>query len=181
MLDFSKNFFELFGLPVGYVIETDQLAARYRELQRVVHPDRFASASDQERRLSMQGAAQINEAYHTLKDPILRAGYLLSLRGIQRDPQQDTTKDAGFLMEQLELREQLEQARDDPDPYAVIAGLVADINRRITALVGQMAVQLESDSPDQLEAASEILRKMQFLQKFRHDAESLEAELDEMA
>ena len=82
-------------------------------------------------------------------------------------------------MEQLELREELELARDNPDPYAVISRLVADINRRITALVGQMAVQLETASPDQLEAAREILRKMHFLQKFRYDAESLEAELDE--
>jgi molecular chaperone HscB len=180
MLDFSKNFFELFGLPVGYIIDTDQLAARYRELQRVVHPDRYASASGQERRISMQGAAQVNEAYQTLKDPIRRAGYLLSLKGIDMDLQKETTRDGEFLMEQLELREELEQAREKPDPYKVIASLVADINRRITALVGQMAVQLETASPDQLEAAREILRKMQFLQKFRYDAESLEAELDEM-
>ncbi|HXK57292.1 MAG TPA: hypothetical protein PLZ16_11665 [Gammaproteobacteria bacterium] len=55
MLDFSKNYFELFGLPVGYIIDKVQLAERYRELQRVVHPDRFANASEQEKRLSMQG------------------------------------------------------------------------------------------------------------------------------
>ncbi len=179
MLDFSKNYFELFGLPVGYIIDTDQLAERFRELQRVVHPDRYANASDQERRLSMQGATRINEAYQTLKDPIRRAHYLLSLHGIDSDAEKETTRDTAFLMEQLELREQLEQARHQPDPYAAINELVSDINQRITSLVGQMAVQFETATPEQLEAAREILRKMQFLQKFRHDAEALEAELDE--
>ena len=71
--DFSKNYFELFGLPVGYIVDAKALAERYRELQRIVHPDRFANASDQERRLSVQGAALINEAYETLKDPIARS------------------------------------------------------------------------------------------------------------
>ena len=178
-MDFSKNHFELFGLPVCYVVDSGQLAVRYRELQRLVHPDRFASGTDQERRLSMQSTARVNEAYETLKDPIARAHYMLSLHGIEMDVQQETTKDAAFLMEQLELREALEAARDEDDPYPVIAGLTSDINRRITSLVAQMAVQFENGSPEQLEAAREILRKMQFLQKFRYEAEQLEAELDE--
>jgi molecular chaperone HscB len=179
MLDFSKNYFELFGLPVGYVIDKAQLAERYRELQRVVHPDRFANASEQEKRFSMQGAILINEAYNALKDPIERARYMLLLNGIEMDIQQETTRDSAFLMEQMELREELEAARDKPDPYAAIADLMADINQRISNMVGQMAVQFETSTPEQLESAREILRKMQFLQKFRYDAESLEAELDE--
>ena len=179
MLDFSKNYFELFGLPVGYIIDKNQLAERYRELQRVVHPDRFANATEQERRLSMQGAVRINEAYQTLKDPIERARYMLSLNGIEMDAQQETTRDSAFLMEQLELREELEASRGKPDPYAAVADLMAEINRRISNMVGQMAVRFETPTPEQLEAAREILRKMQFLQKFRHDAETLEAELDE--
>ncbi len=179
MLDFSKNYFELFGLPVSYVIDADQLAERYLELQRVMHPDRYAKESEQARRLSMQGSIRINEAYETLKDPIRRARYLLSLKGIDMDLQKETTQDAAFLMEQLELREKLAEARNRPDPHGFISSLLNDINRRITSLVGQMAVQFETATPEQLEAAREILRKMQFLQKLRYEAESLEAELDE--
>jgi len=179
MLDFSKSYFELFGLPVGYIIDKTQLAERYRELQRVVHPDRFANGTEQERRLSMQGAIRINEAYSALKDPIERARYMLSLNGIEMDARQETTRDSAFLMEQLEMREALEAARDKPDPYAAIADLMTEINQRISNMVGQMAVQFETPTPEQLESAREILRKMQFLQKFCHDAESLEAELDE--
>ncbi|MCB1850220.1 MAG: co-chaperone HscB [Gammaproteobacteria bacterium] len=179
MLDFSKNYFELFGLPVGYIIDKGQLAERYRELQRVVHPDRFANASEQEKRLSLQRAARINQAYHTLKDPIERGRYLLSLNGIEMDVRQETTRDSVFLMEQLELREELEAARAKPDPYATIAELMAEVNQRFSNMVGEMAIQFESATPEQLEAAREILRKMQFMQKLRHDAEELEAELDE--
>ena len=106
MLDFSKNYFELFGLPVDYTVDRGDLSERYRELQRVVHPDRFASASEQERRLSMQGSTLINEAFQTLKDPMLRARYLLSLHGVDMETK-DSTQDMEFLMEQMELREEL--------------------------------------------------------------------------
>ncbi len=179
MLDFSKNYFELFGLPVGYIVDTDQLSTHYRELQRAVHPDRFANATEQERRLSMQGSVRVNEAYETLKDPTLRAHYLLTLNGIDMEQGQETTHDAAFLMEQMELREALEEARAQPDPYRVIADFMLDVNRRIDSLIGQMALQFEAATPEQLDAARENLRKMQFLKKLRFDAESLEAELDE--
>jgi molecular chaperone HscB len=98
MLDFSKNYFELFGLPVGYIVDGAELSERYRELQRIVHPDRYANASDQERRLSIQGAALINEAYDTLKDPVARGSYLLGLHGVEMDALNESTQDMEFLM-----------------------------------------------------------------------------------
>jgi len=179
MLDFTKNYFELFGLPVGYIVDTHALAERYRELQKVVHPDRFAHASDQEKRLSQQGAALINEAFQTLKDPLARARYLLSLHGIVMDFEKETTQDTAFLMQQLELREELEQARHQSDPYAVVADLLTRVNQNMKTLIGQMAVQFETATPDQLEEAREIVRKMQFLQKLRSEAEEMEAALEE--
>ena len=179
MLDFSKNFFELFGLPVGFIVDTDALAERYRELQRVIHPDRYANASEQERRLSIQGASRINEAFETLKDPIARAGYLLSLHGVEMDAQKETTQDMAFLMEQMALREELASVREQADPYGAVLDLSERINRQIKSLVGQMAVQFESATPDQLEAAREILRKMRFVEKLRSVTEAVEAELED--
>jgi molecular chaperone HscB len=179
MLDFSKNYFELFGMPVGFLVDTAELARRYRELQRVVHPDRYANATDRERRLSMQGATRINEAFEVLKDPVSRARYLLRLNGIDVDADKDTTSDTAFLMEQLELREQLENARSERDPYGAIAALMDHINATMKRLTGQLALELETASPDQLRQARETVRKMQFLQKLRIQAEGLEAELDE--
>jgi molecular chaperone HscB len=178
-MDFSKNYFELFGLPVGYIVDGEQLAARYRELQRVLHPDRYAGASDQERRLSLQGTTLVNEAFQTLKDPLLRGRYLLSLHGIDLDARPETTHDAAFLMGQMELREELEEARQHADPYAELSRILAGIDRRINTLVAQMAVHFETPTPEQLDAAREILRKMQFLQKLRRDAERIEEQLEE--
>lgn len=143
MLDFSKNHFELFGLPVGYIVDAEQLAVRYRELQRLVHPDRFANATEQERRLSMQGSVHINEALQTLKDPIRRARYLLSLNGIDMDGQQETTRDTVFLMEQMALREELEAVREKSDPYEAINDFMAHVNQRIQLLVDEMESQFE--------------------------------------
>ncbi|RLJ15777.1 Fe-S protein assembly co-chaperone HscB [bacterium endosymbiont of Escarpia laminata] len=179
MLDFSKNYFELFGLPVGFIVDADSLSDRYRDLQRVIHPDRYANASEQERLLSLQGASRINEAFATLKDPIARATYLLTMHGIEMDAQKETTSDMAFLMEQMELREELEGVRNQDDPYEAVLDLRGRINRQIKTLVGQMAVQFENATPDQLEDAREILRKMRFLQKLRTEVESVAADLED--
>ncbi len=179
MLDFSKNYFELFGLPVGFIVDADSLSDRYRDLQRVIHPDRYANASEQERLLSLQGASRINEAFETLKDPIARATYLLTLHGIEMDAQKEATSDMAFLMQQMELREELEGVRNQEDPYEAVLDLRGRINKQIKTLVGQMAVQFESATPDQLEDAREILRKMRFLQKLRTEVESVAADLED--
>ncbi len=178
MLDFSKNYFELFGLPVAYAIDRDQLADRYRELQQETHPDRYAHASEQEKRLSMQAATHLNEALETLKDPILRGRYMLALNGIETDTSK-STQDSAFLMEQLELREELAEAKSKADPYAVTGRIRSDVKRRLNAFSDELAELFANPGTEQLEAAQEILRKMQFLQKLRYDAELLEEELDE--
>ncbi len=179
MLDFSKNYFELFGLPIGYILDANALSERYRDLQRLVHPDRFANASEQERRLSVQGAALINQAYETLKDPVARGDYLLGLHGVEMDAVNESTQDMTFLMQQMELREELEEVRNRPDPYTAVLDIGARVKQQITSLVGQMAVQFETPSVEQLEAAREILRKMRFLQKLRSEVESVAADLED--
>ena len=94
----TSNFFELFGLPVSYDVDLNQVQHHYMELQKQVHPDKFANASDQEKRLSMQQTSWINEAQTTLKDPVLRATYLLKLKGVDINLENETTMDSGFLM-----------------------------------------------------------------------------------
>jgi molecular chaperone HscB len=179
MVDFSKNYFELFGMPVGFRVDKAALAERYRELQKVVHPDRYASGSEAEQRLSLQQTTQVNEAYETLKDPVKRAIYLLRLNGVDMQLDKETTQDTAFLMEQLEMREQLAEAREQADPLAALDTLMAKADAMIKALVAQLAMQFESATPEQLEAARESVRKMQFLNKFHAEAQALEAELEE--
>lgn len=179
MVDFSKNYFELFGMPVGFRVDKAALSERYRELQKLVHPDRFASGSEAEQRLSLQQTTQLNEAHATLKDPVRRAIYLLRLNGVDMDLEKETTHDTAFLMEQLELREQLAEARDQDDPFAVLDELMGRVDGMIKSLVAQLTVQFEAATAEQLDAARESVRKMQFLNKLHAEAQAMEEALEE--
>ena len=164
---------------MAFVVDADALRDRYRDLQRVLHPDRFAGASEQQRRLSMQGAAQINEAYETLRDPLRRARYLLELYGVDMGPDHETTRDAAFLMEQLELREELAGLADQPVPLAAVQAFLERIGQMIRTIISRMAVDLETPDPQQLEAVRVSVRKMQFLNKLHAEAEAIEARLED--
>ncbi|MEW6688871.1 MAG: Fe-S protein assembly co-chaperone HscB, partial [Pseudomonadota bacterium] len=85
-----KNFFELFGFAPAYALDLEKLDSAYREVQARIHPDRFAHAGDAERRASMQWTTRVNEAYRTLKSPLLRARYLLELNGVDAGLETDT-------------------------------------------------------------------------------------------
>jgi molecular chaperone HscB len=173
----GKNHFELFGLPATFDIDTDELAVRYRELQRRIHPDKFANASDQDRRLSLQMTALINEGFHILKDPIRRGRYLLSLRGIDLGDETDTTMDPAFLMEQMELREELEDVRQADNPHKQLAELANRIEQRLQDKIGQFRRAFADDSPDGSGKARNAAREMQFLEKMRREIDNLEEEL----
>ena len=179
MLDFSKSHFELFGLPTAFVIDAQALRERYRDLQRVVHPDRYSGASDQEKRLSMQAVTQVNEAFDILRDPLKRARYLLELSGVEMGPDHETTKDAGFLMQQMDLREELGDVRSSDDPLAAVQAFMDKVSRMISSCIAQMALDFETRDPARLEAVKDEVVKMQFLNKLHAEAERLEARLED--
>src|SRR5574340_36828 len=110
-MDFTRNHFELFGLPQTYALERDRLDSAYRELQNAVHPDRFAAQPEAEQRVAMQWATQVNEAYQTLRHPVNRGVYLLKLQGIDALDAGNTKMAPAFLMQQMEWREAIEEAR----------------------------------------------------------------------
>jgi molecular chaperone HscB len=174
MLDLTQNYFELFGLPVGFEVDPAALAERYRELQRIVHPDRYASGTEQERRLSMQGATLLNEALATLQDPLLRAQYLLRLLGAEAGTGQPMAP--AFLMEQMELREALGELRSRSDPLAAAGAFIGDVRQRVDAMVSRLG---ERFAAGDLPAAAELVRELQFLRKLQVEAENLEAELED--
>jgi molecular chaperone HscB len=175
MLDLTRNYFELFGLPVGFEVDPVALAGRYRELQRIVHPDRYASGTEQERRLSMQGATLLNEALETLEDPLLRAQYLLRIMGAEPQAQAQPMAPA-FLLEQMELREELADLRSRPEPLAAASAFIGDVSQRVDAMVDRLG---ERFAAGDLPAAGELVRELQFLRKLQVEAENLEAELED--
>jgi len=172
-----QNHFELFGLHPTFELDQQKLASDYRELQSAVHPDRFANASDQERRLSVQKAAQINEAFQTLKSPLRRARYLLELKGVEFDDQRETAIDPAFLMEQMELREALADIGNDAAGLTSLGKIQDDIQQRIRSLIEEMGQRLQDDTETALNEAKAIVHKLQFLEKLQQEAENKEEDL----
>ena len=170
MIDFSRNHFDLLGLPTRFGVDANALERAYRDLQRSVHPDRFASASDAEKRLALQASARVNEAYRTLHDPVARAEYLLSLRGVEATAETDTRLSVPFLTRQLERREAAEEARHAHDDRALSA-LIDEVRRDADALCAEVAPLLDADDP----AAPMRVREWRFLVKLAGDLDTLRA------
>ncbi len=175
----GKNHFELFGLPVQFDINSAAMAAmseQYRNLQRATHPDQFATGTEQEQRLAVQQAAQVNDAYQTLKSPLKRAQYLLELKGNPLDDT-DTRMDMTFLMQQMEMREALENAPSSDDPFALLDKIASELKRdldQVTRLAGE-----QLDDMLDLDAARESVKKMQFLYKVQQEIGEMEESLAE--
>ena len=156
-------------MPVKYAVDAARLEAGYRELQSRVHPDRFASATEAERRAAMQWAAAANEAYRTLRDPVERGRYLLGLKGFDTEEETNTSMPADFLMQQMEWRESAAGARAAGDAAALesLRGELAGERRQMLALL-ERAIDADAN----YEAGRSLVRKLRFLAR-------LESEIDE--
>ena len=157
-----QNHFELFGLAPAYALQPEALEKSYREIQARVHPDRYAHAGDAERRASLQWTTRVNEAYRTLKDPVQRARHLLELHGVDVAFETNTAMPSDFLMQQMELRESVEEAVGKKDPSSLDA-LRHDLRKARQSLEKQIAETI--DSRKDYKGAAGLVRKLQFLDK----------------
>ena len=173
-MNLSENHFQIFGVPAQFEVDLPLLEARYRELQREVHPDRFAGASQAEQRVSMQLATRVNEAYQTLRSPLRRAEYLLSLQGVDPEFETNTSMPAGFLADQMERRERLGEVAETGDWQKLIA-LTSSLSIDQDALLGRLARQL--DAGDWTGAAA-TLRQLKFLEKFGEEIDAAEERME---
>jgi molecular chaperone HscB len=176
----ENNFFDLFGIEKTYTLDRLLLRDRFRDLQKKFHPDNYASASEQERRLSAQYAAQINEAFTTLNDPVQRGRYMLELRGISTNDEHDTRMDPEFLMQQIELREEMEDASSSFESLGRLADKVKnEFSKReasITEILDNTAAPISSQGSD-LDTARHLVRELQFLNRMRSEIEDAEEAL----
>jgi molecular chaperone HscB len=155
--------FTLFGLPQRHAQDRAELDARWRELQGRVHPDKFASEGAAAQRMAMQWAVRVNEAYQRLKDPVKRAAYLCELHGAPVHSESNTAMPAGFLMQQLEWRETLEEATLLSDVEA-LADRVATHRREALDRLG-----VTCDEQRDFAAAAEQVRGLMFVERFAED------------
>jgi molecular chaperone HscB len=169
----DQSHFELFGLPEGFDIDLSALDARYRELQRGVHPDRFASASAAEQRASMELATRVNDAYRTLKSPVERAKHLLSLHDVDPQLETYTAMPPEFLAAQMELREALEQAID-----AESGDKLADLRDRLQGGRGALLLEIEAQlGAKAWNDAAGTLRRLMFMERLGEEIAAAEDDL----
>jgi molecular chaperone HscB len=180
-MDIHQNYFEFLGLPLSYTVDQTELTRRYRELQRELHPDRYAHLSEREQRMAVQYTAYLNEAYSSLKSPLGRAQYLLSLQGVDTLSESRVQLDPMFLMEQMELREALEEAQEASDPEEALEELEGQAQATVTSLADEFALlwpALQSSEEADFTEAEKLVRKLQFAVKFHKEIERLLNELD---
>jgi len=170
-----QSHFDLFGLPPAFALDKEALEKAYREIQSQVHPDRFAHAGDAERRASLQWTTRVNEAYRILKDPVQRAKHILELHGVDVEFETNTQMPTDFLLQQLELREELEAAQQKKD-----ASLLDALKK---SLEGQKQL-LESEIGNAIDqkknyaGAAGPVRKLMFLDRLDSEIDSAYEEIE---
>ncbi|MEZ7847106.1 MAG: Fe-S protein assembly co-chaperone HscB [Polaromonas sp.] len=171
-MNLQSTDFELFQLPVQFAQSRAVVDARWKELQREAHPDKFAAQGAAAQRLAMQWSVRINEAYQRLKDPLKRASYLCELHGARINAENNTAMPPAFLIQQMEWREALEDA-------ATLAQLEAIAEETSAAEQTQLAVIAQSldVAQDPAKAANEV-RSLMFIQRFGTE---VDARIDQLA
>ena len=168
--DLKQDHFELFGLPRRFDIDLELLSRRFFAIQKDVHPDRFASATEAERRLSVQYATLVNQAHEVLRSPVRRGLYLLRLLGVDLPEETTGSFSQDFLMQQMMLRERLEGL----DSAEEVDGFKSEVLTRQEKLEGRLTDLLAASD---LEGAAECLRRMQFVDKLSRDVKLQEERL----
>jgi molecular chaperone HscB len=160
--DFTKNYFDLFGLEKKFSVPQENLDRAYRDIQSQIHPDKFSHAGEAEKRLSMQWATRANEAYQTLKKPLSRARYLLQLHGVDTQEETNTAMPTSFLIEQMEWREAVIEAKQESNHKSLI-----NLHKTLLSHRAELLAKLEKqiDAENNFDAACETTRKLRFLEK----------------
>jgi molecular chaperone HscB len=165
-MNLNDTDFELFAVPASFAQDRVALDARWKELQREAHPDRFAAQGAAAQRVAMQWSVRINEAYQRLKDPIKRASYLCALNGHPIDAEKNTAMPSDFLMQQMEWREELDEARDAAAFDKLRAEVEAGRARALSSLD-----RLIDEKSDYAGAARQV-RALMFIERFAEDIEA---------
>ncbi len=176
-IDIRSNYFELFGIPVGYDVHRGSIQGRYLDLQRVVHPDRFVGLGDRGQRMAVQYAAFVNEAFDTLCSPLKRALYLLEISGHPVDVERNTVMDTSFLMEQLSLREDLGEVRDSVDPETAVEAVKKRAEDLMAGLQDIFVTSFQAGTDAGFLCAADAVKKMHFAEKLVAEAEQLEEDI----
>jgi molecular chaperone HscB len=164
--DEGADHFQVLGLAPGYAVDLAAVEAAYKQVSRLVHPDRFATADPRARRASLARTVQLNEAWRTLRDPVRRAEYLLRRAGVDVGSHDGDKKvPPVFLMEILELHEELKEAQRAGDAVKV-AALTGSMRQRAADTMKTIAAGLEDGTPGRLDEAAHALIALRYYNRF---------------
>jgi molecular chaperone HscB len=160
----ALDHFARLGLRRTFDLSEDELSRQYFGLQARLHPDRFATKGPRERAISMAQATALNQAYQTLRDPMARASYLLSLSGAApATDSSDTIDDPELLAESMERREELAEAESADEVAKIAARAAADTK----TCLADLSAAFEADD---LDAASRLTLRLKYLTKLADEA-----------
>ncbi len=162
----QSNDFELFDLPARFTQDRAAIDARWKDLQREAHPDKFAAQGAAAQRVAMQWSVRINEAYQRLKDPLRRAAYLCELHGAPVNAENNTAMPADFLTQQMEWRELLDDARREQQLEMLLA-MVKDSRQTMLMCCEQML-----DHTHDYAQAAQVVRALMFIERFATDVDA---------
>ena len=171
VMNLQSNDFELFGVPAQFAQDRPALDARWKELQREAHPDRFAAQGVSAQRVAMQWSVRINEAYQRLKHPLKRASYLCELNGAPILAETNTAMPPAFLMQQMEWCEMLEEAKTIEDLAQIVAISKQDMNEQLLKVAHFL------DVDHNFVAAAQQVRGLMFTERF---ASEIDARIDQL-
>jgi len=170
-VNLQSSDFELFAVPEQFAQDRAVLDARWKDLQREAHPDKFMAQGAAAQRLAMQWSVRINEAYQRLKDPLKRATYLCERHGAPVNAENNTAMPSAFLMQQMVWREALDDAKSVDDLHEISAQALSAKQEAL-----QQCEHLLDVRHDYLQAVAQV-RAMMFIDKFARD---LQDRIDEM-
>jgi molecular chaperone HscB len=165
-MNLLSNDFEIFNAPAQFALDRAALDERWKNLQREAHPDRFTTADALAQRQAMQWSVRINEAYQRLKDPLKRAAYLCELNGAPIQAENNTSMPAVFLIQQMQWREDLEDASSASD-LERMADDVAQTRRDML-----LGLQRTADEQRNFPALAQQVRALMFVERFARDVEN---------
>ncbi|MES2502125.1 MAG: Fe-S protein assembly co-chaperone HscB [Pseudomonadota bacterium] len=171
----NHTYFELFGLTPQFNLDLAKLETNYRSIQSASHPDRFVTASPAEKLRSMQTATLANQAYQALKNPANRAQYLLALQGVDAIAEANTAMPADFLMQQMEWREAIDDAKQAKNIDA-LDDLLIEMQQEAKVLQTKLVDLIDVEK--NLALATDATRKLIFIDKVCADIRKIIEQLD---
>lgn len=165
----SEDHFVLLGVPQQFEIDAEQLEREYLSRAAAVHPDRVATGTSAQRREAMERSSAVNEAYRTLRDPVQRAEYLVKLGGIDLDSSDAVggapKMEQAFLIDMIERRERVEQAREQGS----LDALRANVEDELDDVLDEAVASLRTGD---LRGAAEKLVVRRYLQRLVDEIDS---------